>query len=91
MKLTLRIKPTASAFGETAADPSHQTNGISFWGNSFVAGPQGELLAQAGNREEENLLVEIDMERSENVRRWWPFLRDRRIEAFGDLTRRFID
>ena len=73
------------------ADPSHQTNGISFWGNNFVAGPQGELLAQAGNREEENLLVEIDMERSENVRRWWPFLRDRRIETFGDLTRRFID
>ena len=61
-------------------DPSGQTNGIQFWGNSFVAGPQGELLAQASNLKEENLVVEIDMNRSENVRRWWPFLRDRRID-----------
>ena len=72
-------------------DPSGQTNGIQFWGNSFVAGPQGELLAQASNLKEENLVVEIDMSRSENVRRWWPFLRDRRIEQFQDLTKRFID
>ncbi len=72
-------------------DPSGQTNGILFWGNSFVAGPQGELLAQASNTKEENLVVDIDMDRSENVRRWWPFLRDRRIEEFGGLTRRFID
>lgn len=72
-------------------DPSGQTNGILFWGNSFVAGPQGELLAQASNTKEENLVVSIDMERSENVRRWWPFLRDRRIDEFKDLTRRFID
>lgn len=72
-------------------DPSGQTNGILFWGNSFVAGPQGELLAQANNTKEENLVVDIDMDRSENVRRWWPFLRDRRIEEFGGLTRRFID
>ncbi len=72
-------------------DPSGQTNGIQFWGNSFAAGPQGELLAQASNTEEENLVVDIDMGRSENVRRWWPFLRDRRIEKFGELTQRFID
>ena len=72
-------------------DPSGQTNGILFWGNSFVAGPQGELLAQASNTEPENLVVEIDMERSENVRRWWPFLRDRRIDAYGEITKRFID
>lgn len=72
-------------------DPSGQTNGIQFWGSSFVAGPQGELLARASRDKAENLVVEVDMERSENVRRWWPFLRDRRIEEFGGLTRRFID
>lgn len=72
-------------------DPSGQTNGIQFWGNSFVAGPQGEMLAQASNHKEENLLVEVDMNRSENVRRWWPFLRDRRIDEFEPLTKRFID
>lgn len=72
-------------------DPSGQTNGILFWGNSFVAGPQGELIAQASNTEEENLIVEVDMSRSENVRRWWPFLRDRRIDEFEGLTKRFID
>lgn len=72
-------------------DPSGQTRGILFWGNSFVAGPQGELIAQASNTGEENLVVEIDLDRSENVRRWWPFLRDRRIEEFDGLTRRFID
>lgn len=72
-------------------DPSGQTNGIQFWGSSFVAGPQGEMLACASREKAENLVVEIDMARSENVRRWWPFLRDRRIEEFGPLTRRFID
>lgn len=72
-------------------DPSGQTGGIRFWGSSFVAGPQGELLARAATDRAENLVVEVDMERSENVRRWWPFLRDRRIEEFGGLTRRFID
>ncbi|MDD6731655.1 MAG: carbon-nitrogen hydrolase [Bacteroidales bacterium] len=71
-------------------DPSGQTRGISFWGSSFVCGPQGELLTQASKDQEENRVVEIDMQRSENVRRWWPFLRDRRIEEFGDLTRRFL-
>lgn len=72
-------------------DPSGQTNGITFWGNSFVAGPQGEILWQASNDKEEIQIVEIDMKRSEQVRRWWPFFRDRRIDAFGDITKRFID
>lgn len=72
-------------------DPSEQTNGITFWGNSFVAGPQGEILWQASNEREEVQIVEIDMKRSEQVRRWWPFFRDRRIDAFGDITKRFID
>lgn len=71
-------------------DPSGQTDGILFWGNSFVAGPQGEILTEASN-EEECLIVDIDMKRSENVRRWWPFFRDRRIDAFGGLTERFLD
>lgn len=72
-------------------DPSGQTNGIQFWGSSFVAGPQGELLYRAPKDEETNQVIDIDMKRSENVRRWWPFLRDRRIEEFGGLTKRFID
>lgn len=72
-------------------DPSGQTHGIKFWGNSFVAGPQGEILAIAETEKEQNLVVEIDMSRSENVRRWWPFLRDRRIDEFENLSRRFID
>ena len=73
------------------ADPSSQTNGISFWGSSFVCGPQGEFLYRASKDQEENVVIDIDMKRSENVRRWWPFLRDRRIECFGNLTKRFID
>ena len=72
-------------------DPSGATGGIQFWGSSFVAGPQGEFLYQAPDDAEAEAIVEIDMKRSENVRRWWPFLRDRRIEHFADLTRRFID
>jgi N-carbamoylputrescine amidase len=71
-------------------DPSGQTNGIQFWGNSFVAGPQGEIIYQA-DHEEKNVVVKIDLERSENVRRWWPFLRDRRIDEFAGLTKRFLD
>ena len=70
--------------------PSGQTRGIQFWGSSFVCGPQGEMLARASVDREENLVVDIDLQRSENVRRWWPFLRDRRIEEFGGLTRRFL-
>ncbi len=72
-------------------DPSGQTRGIQFWGSSFVAGPQGELLHLASQTEEEIAVVDIDLKRSENVRQWWPFLRDRRIEEFHPLTRRFID
>ena len=71
-------------------DPSGQTNGIQFWGNSFVAGPQGELLAEFTNEKEEVRVVEVDKSRSENVRRWWPFFRDRRIDAFDGLTKRFL-
>ena len=72
-------------------DPSGVTNGIQFWGDSFIAGPQGEFLAKASNEAEENILLDIDLKRSENVRRWWPFFRDRRIDAFGDLTKRWRD
>lgn len=72
-------------------DPSGNTNGIQFWGTSFVAGPQGELLYTASDSEECSAIIEIDMQRSEWVRRWWPFLRDRRIDAYGNITRRFID
>ncbi len=71
-------------------DPSGQTNGIQFWGSSFVCGPQGELLFRAPINEESVAVVDIDMQRSENVRRWWPFLRDRRIEAFNGLTQRYL-
>lgn len=72
-------------------DPSGQTKGIQFWGSSFVTGPQGEMLYRAPKDEEAINVVEVDMERSENVRRWWPFLRDRRIENYSGLTQRFID
>lgn len=72
-------------------DPSGQTNGIQFWGSSFVAGPQGELLFEAPTNCETEKIVELDLNRSEQVRRWWPFLRDRRIECFDKLSRRFID
>lgn len=72
-------------------DPSGQTHGIDFWGSSFVAGPQGEILYRAPESEEVVKVVEVDMKRSENVRRWWPFLRDRRIEEFSGLTKRFLD
>ena len=72
-------------------DPSGQTKGIQFWGTSFVAGPQGEIVYEAPQEEEAAVVVDVDMARSEQVRRWWPFLRDRRIEAFDGLTKRFID
>lgn len=70
-------------------DPSGQTNGIRFWGSSFVCGPQGEMLYRAPEDEEVAQIVEVDLHRCENVRRWWPFLRDRRIEEFGDLCKRY--
>ena len=72
-------------------DPSGQTQGIIFWGSSFVCGPQGELFYQASDNEEESLVLDIDLKHSEHVRRWWPFLRDRRIEEYKDITKRFID
>lgn len=71
--------------------PSGNGNGIQFWGSSFVCGPQGEMLSQASQDKEENLLVEINLTRSEHVRRWWPYLRDRRIDKFEGLLERFID
>ncbi len=72
-------------------DPSEQTGGIQFWGTSFVAGPQGELFYEASEDEEESIIVSIDMEHSEQVRRWWPFLRDRRIDDYAEITKRYID
>ena len=70
-------------------DPSGQTKGINFWGSSFVCGPQGEVLAKAPTDSETEIMVQIDMHRSEQVRRWWPFLRDRRIDAYDDILKRF--
>ena len=72
-------------------DPSGQTSGIDFWGSSFVAGPQGEILFIAPENRSEEACVMVDTSRSENVRQWWPFLRDRRLDAVGDITRRYID
>lgn len=72
-------------------DPSGATGGITFWGNSFVAGPQGEFLFEAPTDAEVTTTVEVDMKRSEQVRRWWPFLRDRRIDFYGGLTKRYLD
>lgn len=70
-------------------DPSGQTDGIQFWGSSFIAGPQGELYYRASDNEEESVVINIDLGHSENVRRWWPFLRDRRIDDYGDILKRF--
>ena len=72
-------------------DPSGQTRGIQFWGSSFVAGPQGEMLYSAPTDSEVEQVVEVNMARSENVRRWWPFLRDRRIDQYDGITSRFLD
>ena len=72
-------------------DPSGVTGGIQFWGSSMAVGPQGEFIYRAGIDGEERKVVEIDLAHSEHVRRWWPFLRDRRIDQYGDITRRFID
>ncbi len=71
-------------------DLSGVSSGIDFWGSSFVAGPQGEFLYLAPDDKSAEEVVDIDMQRSENVRQWWPFLRDRRIDAYGDLTKRFL-
>ena len=78
---------------ETSPSPSEggELSEVPFWGTSFVCGPQGEIYYEASTDEEESIIVDIDMKRSEQVRRWWPFLRDRRIDEYGGLTRRFID
>ena len=75
----------------TEPDPSGNTRGISFWGNSFVAGPQGEILASASETREENLLANINLSKSEDVRRIWPYFRDRRIDAYADILKRYND
>ncbi len=72
-------------------DPSGQTNGIEFWGSSFVAGQQGEILHCASSKEEEETIIDVNLERTERVRRWWPFLRDRRIDHYTGLNKRFLD
>lgn len=72
-------------------DPSEATNGIQFWGSSFVAGPQGEIIRQASSENEENMVVEVSLTRSEDVRRFWPFFRDRRIDAYADILKRFCE
>ena len=72
-------------------DPSGQSEGIQFWGNSFIAGPQGEMLSEANNTDEQILVVELDQKASENVRRIWPYLRDRRIDHYQDLTKIYRD
>ena len=81
------------AVNRVGFEPSsgHPETGIRFWGGSFAAGPQGEILAEASGDNEEILLVDLDMERCETVRRIWPFLRDRRIDAYGDITKRYRD
>jgi N-carbamoylputrescine amidase len=71
--------------------PSDSKKGITFWGNSFIAGPQGEILAEAGREKSETIVADVDLSRSEKVRRWWPFLRDRRIDSYDDLLKRFAD
>ena len=71
-------------------DPSQQTNGIQFWGTSFVCGPQGEIFYEASTDEEESIIVSVDMHRAEQVRRWWPFLRDRRIDKYADISQRYL-
>ena len=74
-----------------APDPSGQTKGSKFWGSNFVTGPQGELITQAATDQAQTFVSAVDLTRSENVRRWWPFLRDRRVDAFGGLNSRFND
>ena len=73
------------------ADPSGQTRGIQFWGSSFIVGPQGEFLHRSSVDAEETAVITIDLDHSEQVRRWWPFFRDRRIEEYGNLLKRYVD
>ncbi|MBR1415670.1 MAG: carbon-nitrogen hydrolase [Prevotella sp.] len=87
----MRGHAVANGLPVVAVNRVGREDGLPFWGSSFVCGPQGELYYEASTDEEESIVVAIDMQRSEQVRRWWPFLRDRRIESYGDITRRFID
>ena len=87
----MRGHAVANGLPVVAVNRVGHEDGLPFWGTSFVCGPQGELYYEASTDEEESIVVAIDMQRSEQVRRWWPFLRDRRIESYGDITRRFID
>ena len=85
-----RESPSTAGSGASAQEASPSAGAI-FWGSSFVCGPQGEMYYEASENEEESIIVSIDMGRSEQVRRWWPFLRDRRIDSYQDITKRFID
>ena len=87
----MRGHAVANGLPVVAVNRVGDEDGVPFWGTSFVCGPQGELYYEASTTDEESIIVDIDMKRSEQVRRWWPFLRDRRIEAYGDLTKRFRD
>ncbi|MDE5783403.1 MAG: acyltransferase, partial [Prevotella sp.] len=87
----MRGHEVAKGLPVVAVNRVGEEDGVPFWGTSFVCGPQGELFYEASTNEEESIIVDIDMQRCEQVRRWWPFLRDRRIENYNDLTRRFID
>ncbi len=90
-QLVQRGHAVANGLPVVAVNRVGEEDGVHFWGTSFVAGPQGELLYEASETEEEMAIVEVDMQRSEQVRRWWPFLRDRRIENYGDITKRYKD
>ena len=90
-QLVQRGHAVANGLPVVAVNRVGEEEGVHFWGTSFVAGPQGELLYEASETEEEMAIVEVDMQRSEQVRRWWPFLRDRRIENYGDITKRYKD
>ena len=87
----MRGHAVANGLPVVAVNRVGEEDGVPFWGTSFVCGPQGEIIYEASEDEEESIIVDMDMQRSEQVRRWWPFLRDRRIEEYGDITRRFID
>ena len=87
----MRGHAVANGLPVVAVNRVGDEDGVPFWGTSFVCGPQGEIIYEASETDEESIIVEMDMERSEQVRRWWPFLRDRRIDQYTDITRRFID
>ena len=87
----MRGHAVANGLPVVAVNRVGNEDGVPFWGTSFVCGPQGEIIYEASENEEESIVIEMDMKRSEQVRRWWPFLRDRRIDQYGDITKRYID